>query len=51
MFLQKKVLSEVPDIKSWALISYKKHPLGWVKKVGNRINNYFPKEYRIRKDF
>tara|TARA_Y100000589_G_scaffold193072_1_gene182760 strand:- start:368 stop:1702 length:1335 start_codon:yes stop_codon:yes gene_type:complete len=50
-FLQKKVLSEVPNIKSWALISYNKHPLGWIKKVGNRINNYFPKEYRIRKDF
>ena len=50
-FLQKKALSNVPNVKSWALISYQKQPIGWVKKVGNRLNNYFPKEYRIRKDF
>jgi NOL1/NOP2/fmu family ribosome biogenesis protein len=23
--------------------------LGWVKSLGNRINNYYPKEWRIRK--
>jgi NOL1/NOP2/fmu family ribosome biogenesis protein len=50
-FLQKKVLSEVPNIESWALISYNKQPLGWVKKVGDRLNNYYPKEFRIRKEF
>ena len=50
-FLQKKVLSEVPNIESWGLVSYKKQPLGWVKKVGGRLNNYYPKEFRIRKDF
>ena len=51
LFLQKKVLSEVPNVESWALISYNKQPLGWVKKVGNRLNNYYPKEFRIRKEF
>lgn len=50
-FLQKKDLSILPDIKSWGLITYKNQPLGWVKKVGNRLNNYYPKEYRIRKEF
>jgi 16S rRNA C967 or C1407 C5-methylase (RsmB/RsmF family)/NOL1/NOP2/fmu family ribosome biogenesis protein len=50
-FLQKKVLSDIPDIESWALILYNKQPLGWVKKVGNRLNNYYPKEFRIRKEF
>lgn len=50
-FLQKKVLSEIPDIRSWALVSYENHSLGWVKKVGGRLNNYYPKEFRIRKDF
>ncbi len=50
-FLQKKDLSILPDIKSWGLITYKNQPLGWVKKVGNRLNNYYPKEFRIRKEF
>lgn len=50
-FLQKKDLSEVPNIKSWGLVTYQKQPLGWVKKVGNRLNNYYPKEFRIRKEF
>lgn len=50
-FLQKKDLLEVPDIKTWGLVTYKKQPLGWVKKVGNRLNNYYPKEFRIRKEF
>lgn len=50
-FLQKKDLSNLPDIKSWGLITYQSHTLGWVKKVGNRLNNYYPKEFRIRKEF
>ena len=49
-FLQKKVLSEVPNIKSWGLITFQNQPLGWVKKVGGRLNNYYPKEFRIRKE-
>lgn len=50
-FLQKKELSILPDIKSWGLITYENQALGWVKKVGNRLNNYYPKEFRIRKEF
>lgn len=30
------------------LISYKTQPLGWVKPLGNRINNYYPVNWRIR---
>ncbi|PZP52347.1 MAG: RNA methyltransferase [Pseudopedobacter saltans] len=33
----------------WALISYKNKNLGWVKVLPNRINNYYPIEWRIRK--
>ena len=51
LFLQKKPLSEVPNIKSWGLISFQNQPLGWVKKVGLRLNNYYPKEFRIRREF
>ena len=48
-YLQKRDLLEIPNIRSWGLIAYQNQPLGWVKKVGNRLNNYYPKEYRIRK--
>lgn len=33
--------------KGWCLITYKEVALGWVKVLGNRINNYYPKEVRI----
>lgn len=34
--------------KGWLLVTYHNIPLGFVKNLGNRINNYFPKEWRIR---
>ncbi len=30
------------------LVSYLDHPLGFVKNIGNRLNNLYPKEWRIR---
>lgn len=36
------------DLKmGWNLVKYKGVSLGWIKVLPNRINNYFPKEYRI----
>ncbi|WP_462243937.1 methyltransferase RsmF C-terminal domain-like protein [Ferruginibacter sp.] len=35
------------SLKGWALISYRQLSLGWVKILSNRINNYYPKEWRI----
>lgn len=32
----------------WNIISYNQLPLGFVKLIQNRFNNYYPKEYRIR---
>jgi len=32
----------------WCLATYQKNPLGWMKGVGNRFNNLYPKELRIR---
>lgn len=32
----------------WKLVSYQNLPLGWIKVVGERLNNYMPTEYRIR---
>ena len=30
------------------LITYRNKPLGWIKHLGNRFNNLYPKEWRIR---
>jgi 16S rRNA C967 or C1407 C5-methylase (RsmB/RsmF family)/NOL1/NOP2/fmu family ribosome biogenesis protein len=34
--------------KGWVRITHDGLGLGWVKNLGNRVNNYYPKEYRIR---
>ncbi|MFD2572249.1 methyltransferase domain-containing protein [Spirosoma soli] len=37
-------------VKGWLLAQYNGLNLGWVKGVGNRVNNYLPKDWRIRMD-
>jgi 16S rRNA C967 or C1407 C5-methylase (RsmB/RsmF family)/NOL1/NOP2/fmu family ribosome biogenesis protein len=32
------------------LVSYKNQPIGFIKHLGNRFNNLYPKEWRIRMD-
>jgi 16S rRNA C967 or C1407 C5-methylase (RsmB/RsmF family)/NOL1/NOP2/fmu family ribosome biogenesis protein len=32
----------------YKLMCYNKIPLGWIKHLGNRFNNLYPKEWRIR---
>ena len=34
--------------KSWLIFTFKNVPIALAKKIGNRINNYFPKEWVIR---
>ncbi|MEZ4900721.1 MAG: RNA methyltransferase [Spirosomataceae bacterium] len=47
LFLKKENLSlETP--KGWLLATYQGLGLGWMKGLGNRINNYLPKDWRIR---
>lgn len=36
--------------KGYVLISYQGHPLGFAKNIGNRANNLYPTEWRIRKN-
>jgi len=31
----------------WNLITYQNHRLGWAKLLPNRVNNYYPNEWRI----
>ncbi|GJM35749.1 MAG: rRNA cytosine-C5-methyltransferase [Saprospiraceae bacterium] len=46
-FLKKEAL-ELPGLpKGWTLIKYEGLGLGWVKVLPNRINNYYPKGWRI----
>ena len=35
--------------RGYVLITYQGHPLGFVKNIGNRANNLYPDEWRIRK--
>lgn len=36
--------------KGYVLICYQGHPLGFAKNIGNRANNLYPTEWRIRKN-
>ena len=49
-YLRKKDVSITTGHKGWALFTYKNFPLGWIKILHNRVNNYYPTEWRIRKE-
>lgn len=34
--------------RGYCLVTYRGYPLGWIKNLGNRANNCYPKEWRIR---
>ena len=40
-------IKTVVNTPGWALLTYRKLPLGWIKALSSRINNYYPKEWRI----
>lgn len=40
--------ADVP--RGFAIVAYKGHPLGFVKNIGNRANNLYPQEWKIRKE-
>lgn len=46
-YLRKQAFEADTTVRGWALITYCKLPLGWVKILPNRINNYYPKDWRI----
>ena len=50
-YLKKKEMNLKTDKKGWNLVAYDGHSLGWINILSNRINNYYPKELRILKDF
>lgn len=49
-FFKKENLVFNEPVKGWLLAQYEGANLGWMKGVGNRVNNYLPKDWRIRMD-
>lgn len=47
-FLKKEDIPAPGLSGDWLLVTYRGLPLGWCKNLGNRLNNYYPKEWRIR---
>lgn len=48
-FLKKETLLLPQEIeKGYILLMYKDTPLGFVKQLGNRANNLYPQEWRVR---
>ncbi|MFI3322296.1 MAG: SAM-dependent methyltransferase [Rikenellaceae bacterium] len=46
-FLRKKSIDAEPFSEGINLVCFEGQPIGYVKRIGARVNNLFPKEYRI----
>ncbi|MBS1512494.1 MAG: RNA methyltransferase [Bacteroidetes bacterium] len=46
-YLRRNDIQLTEATKGWSLLQYRQLPLGWIKVLPNRINNYYPKEWRI----
>ena len=49
-YFKKENLVFDQPVKGWLLAKYNGVNLGWMKGVGTRVNNYLPKDWRIRMD-
>ncbi len=47
-FLKREDMDLPESPKGWYIITYEGLGLGWIKSLGNRLNNYLPKHWRIR---
>lgn len=48
-YLRKEPVNLPNTYTGWALVQYENVPLGWVKILSNRVNNYYPSAWRILK--
>jgi len=46
-YLRKVDIHIDAEIRGWVLLTHQQLPLGWIKMMANRSNNYYPKEWRI----
>lgn len=52
LFLKRQdfeILENYPS--GWQIVKYQNYALGWVKVIGKRMNNYYPKEIKMIKEF
>ena len=48
-YLHHEAIVLSPDVpKGFVIVTYQGHPLGFVKNIGNRANNLYPQEWKIR---
>ena len=51
-YLRKEAVALSPDTpRGYVLVTYHGRPLGFVKNIGNRANNLYPQEWRIRSGY
>jgi 16S rRNA C967 or C1407 C5-methylase (RsmB/RsmF family)/NOL1/NOP2/fmu family ribosome biogenesis protein len=50
LYLKREPFSMESTQQGWTLATYQGLPLGWMKVLPNRVNNYLPAEWRIRMD-
>jgi len=48
LYLKKESTGPNGHPNGWALVTFQGLELGWIKVIGNRVNNYLPAEWRIR---
>lgn len=46
-YLKRMDISFDTPLTGWALMCFEDFPLGWAKVLPKRVNNYYPKEWRI----
>lgn len=46
-YLRKADIKIESDNKGWVILTHQQLPIGWIKILPNRINNYYPKDWRI----
>ena len=50
LYLRKQNLVLSGYEQGWYLACFESFPMGWMKVLGNRINNYLPSNYRVLKE-
>lgn len=47
-YLKREAVTIPESARGYVLLCYENQPLGWLKNLGNRCNNLYPQEWRIR---
>jgi 16S rRNA C967 or C1407 C5-methylase (RsmB/RsmF family)/NOL1/NOP2/fmu family ribosome biogenesis protein len=48
-YLRREEVKVETDLKGWVLAQFEGVSIGWMKVLANRVNNYYPREWRILK--